>query len=159
MKIKSKRKMILTGLLLFYFSIITPCFAAPTGFEAAPPYAITGELTFDYSPVYEICGINGSFCNNSEHPVSSFTIVFYVFDSDGNSPVKGRNNIVIKIQEEVPAFCDYDFCLALDKYLAVSQEYEENPDSPLYEIEYLYVSRIEYEDGSEWSDSFGLKYF
>ena len=134
-------------------------FLSAKGSETVIPYTITGELSFEYSQVYEVCGINGNFYNNSAQPVSSFTIVFYVFDSDGSSPVKGRNNIVIKIQEEVEAFSDYDFSLALDKYLAVSQEYEQDLDNPLYEIEYLYVSRIEYEDGSEWSDPFGLKYF
>ena len=120
------------------------------------PYSVNGEISFDNSDVFESCCFDGCFYNDSSLDISSFTIVFFVLDSEGNSPVKGRNNIVLKIQEEIKAFSEYEFSISLKRYLVIPEDGEQVAQ---YEIEYLYASCIEYTDGSMWSDPFGIKYF
>ena len=139
------KKIVLT-LALFVFAV-AGIFAKDT-----VPYSIKGQLSFEDSDKYECCGFTGSFCNKGEAEVTAFTIVFFVFDSDGNSPVVGRNNIVLKIEQSVAPREDFDFCISLDKYLQVSDDQD-------YEVEYLYVSKIDYSDGSLWTDPFGIKFF
>ena len=88
----------------------------------------------------------------SQKNIKSFTMVFYVFDEDGASPLYARNNVVLTIDEQIPAETKYDFSLNIDKF------FYENSDGE-YETEYLYVSKIAYEDDTEWTDPLGLEIF
>ena len=123
------------------------------GISAAPvPYSITGNILQLSTIENEKYFISGTFQNSSQKDISSFTMVFYVFDEDGASPLYARNNVVMKIDARIPADTKYDFTLNIDKY------FYENSDGD-YESEYLYVSKIAYDDGSEWSDPLGLEVF
>lgn len=113
------------------------------------PYLIKGEMVVDSSSKYEAAGFDFNFINKSEKNIKSFTVVFYIFDEDGNPPALGRNNIVITINSEVLSQESYESCVSLDSFLY------EIPEEP-YEVDYLYVSKIVYEDDSVWSDPFGL---
>ena len=118
----------------------------------AAPYSITGNIlqqTTTENEKYYICG---TFKNASQKNIKSFTMVFYVFDEDGASPLYARNNVVLKIDEQIPAETKYDFSLNIDKF------FYENSDGD-YETEYLYVSKIAYEDDTEWTDPLGLEIF
>lgn len=116
------------------------------------PYLINGEMVLDSSSKYEAAGFDFCFINKSEKNIKSFTIVFYVFDEDGNPPLMGRNNIVITVNSIVLAKESLENCVSMDSFLY------EIPEEP-YEIDYLYVSRIVYEDDSVWTDPFGLYSF
>lgn len=116
------------------------------------PYLINGEMVLDSSSKYEAAGFDFYFINKSEKNIKSFTIVFYVFDEDGNPPLMGRNNIVITVNSNVLAKESLENCVSMDSFLY------EIPEEP-YEIDYLYVSRIVYEDDSVWTDPFGLYSF
>lgn len=116
------------------------------------PYLISGEMVLDSSSKYNAAGFDFCFINKSEKNVKNFTIVFYIFDEDGNPPAMGRNNIVINVKSNVLANESFENCVSMDSFLY------EIPEEP-YEIDYLYVSRIVYEDDSEWNDSFGLYAF
>jgi len=108
------------------------------------PYSITGQI--------EDKVFAGSFENKSSKKVNSFTLVFYVFDEDGNCPLIGKNNVVAKIEEELLEKESKDFILQLEEILPAERELD-------YEAEYIYVSLISYSDGSEWTDPFGMEVF
>lgn len=109
-------------------------------------------MVVDSSSKYETVGFDFNFINKSEKNIKSFTVVFYIFDEDGNPPALGRNNIVITINSEVLSKESYESCVSLDSF------FYEIPEEP-YEVDYLYVSKIVYEDDSVWTDPFGLCIF
>ncbi len=135
------------------------CFAISVFARDKTPYSIRGDISNTLSSSASKIEFEGVFTNKSSKAVESFTIVFFVLDEDGNSPLRGRNNVVIKIEETVSPDSDFAFSRGLDDYLYISDDFLLNEDEVGYECEYLYVSRIEYGDGSEWSDPFGFEYF
>lgn len=114
------------------------------------PYQISGKMVIDSSGNYESAGLEFRFFNKSEKNVKDFTIVFFLFDDDGNPPLSGKNNIVIKINEFVDRMDYLESTVSIDKYLTLI------PNEP-YSVDFLYVSQINYEDGSQWNDPFGLE--
>ena len=152
------RKLICVTVCMLIF-LISNAYARNT-----TPYSIRGEISNASTQANQKYEFKGVFSNDSSKEVSSFTIVFFVFDQDGNSPLRGRNNVVIKIEEKVPAYENFDFVKNLDEYFYnTSDFYEEDnsvsDDELEYECEYLYVSLITYSDGTEWSDPFGFEAF
>lgn len=113
------------------------------------PYLIDGEMTLETSSKYEIAGFNFYFLNKADKAVKDFTLVFYLFDEDGNPLSFGKNNIVAKVNVPLAAGEGINGCISLDPFLFEIPDYE-------YEVDYLYVSLITYEDDSIWSDPFGL---
>lgn len=111
------------------------------------PYKISGEL--DYSNVQ--MNFNYSFFNNCNKDVKSFTIVFYLFDEDGNPPELIRNNMVLCEKKFVESYTTFSTRIPLNKYFESMSDNE-------YTIDYLYVSKIEFTDGTVWTDPFGMKY-
>lgn len=106
----------------------------------------------DESPDYEIAGLLFDFYNRENKPVTKFTMVFYLYDVDGNPVSTGRSNIVISVNTYVEAEERVQGCISLDNFL---NEFPED----IYEVDYLYLSKIEYEDKSIWSDPFGFQVF
>ena len=125
------------------------------------PYSIKGDFEGSADENSSSYTFSGQFDNKSEKPVSSFTVVFYVFDQDGNCPLQKRNNVVCMINESIPSGSNFEFNINMDEYLHESSyDYDSEEDEEReYRTEYLYVSRICYEDGTEWSDPFGLEAF
>ena len=113
------------------------------------PYALSAKMVTDASSVYEVAGIDFSFLNRECKPVKSFTMVFFMYDEDGNSPGIGNNGVKLEVVVDVAAGEWEEDLISIDRFLY------EIPDTP-YQLDYLYVSRIVYEDGSEWSDPFGM---
>lgn len=133
---------------LFFFTFILFCNSCFFASEQIP-YFVSGEMVVDSSSKYEVAGFDFNFINKSEKNIKSFTIVFYIFDEDGNPPALGKNNIVITINSKILSQENYESCVSLDSFLY------EIPEEP-YEVDYLYVSKIVYEDDSVWSDPFGV---
>jgi len=113
------------------------------------PYEVFGDMEIDSANALEKIFVEFCFENHSEKAVRSFTIVLFAFDQDGSSPFYGRNNVVVKIEEFVPAGKSFFGKIPLDDFVY------NVPEEP-FELEYIYVSLIEYEDGSCWSDAFGM---
>jgi len=125
------------------------CGCAMFGSETAP-YIAKGKMTLEYEENdFEVGGVNLSFLNKSNKAITEFTVVFSLFDQDGEPVSTGRSNIVISVNTPIQPHELLECCLSLDKYLC------EIPESP-YLIDYLYVSRILYEDNSLWTDAFGI---
>ena len=79
-------------------------------------------------------------------------IVFYLFDQDGEPANECRSNISIEFELSIMPQEESRFCLSLDSFMNAI------PETPLF-IDYLYLAKIEYEDGSVWEDPFGLMAF
>lgn len=117
------------------------------------PYAISGEFSIgDETQNYAICGIQLNVFNKSELEIKNITVVFYLFDSDGEPIDTGRNNIVLSVGVDILPKESKEICISLDEFMTGI------PDE-IYSVDYLYLSKICYEDGSEWTDPFGMMMF
>ncbi len=114
-----------------------------------PPYVVSGEMVIEDSRDYENGGFDFSFFNKSDKAVVSFTLVFYLFDEEGNPPLSGKNNITLKIAERVEPLEKLEMCVSIDRYLTYV------PSEP-FTADFIYVSKIIYEDGTQWSDPYGI---
>ena len=137
-----KAKLILNSFLCFF--VVTNLL------NAKAPYSIVGEMEINQKT--EEAFLEYTFCNDSKKVVKDFTIVFYVFDSDGDVPLKNKNNIVVRIQTEVGAKEELSDKIKLNEYLSYI------PEEPFF-IDYLYVSSINYIEGTLWNDPFGFEVF
>lgn len=117
--------------------------------ESAPYYINADFVMEDNSSDYQVCGVDLYFLNKTEKKINEFTVVFYLFDEDGEPISEGKSNIVLNINREIEENQTFFDCISLDKY------FNYKPDSNCL-IDYLYVSRIVYEDGSLWNDPFGM---
>lgn len=115
-----------------------------------PPYLIKGEMVLDKENYDSFSTFAFEFLNKSDKSIKSFTLVFYLFDEDGNPPVSGRPNIVNTIKHSVGPGDRLESSFSLDRYINLV------PENP-WLVDYLYVSLIEYDDGTVWKDPFGLK--
>lgn len=116
------------------------------------PYAISGMVNENEEGLSEQKTMELSFDNLSKKEISSFTTVMFVLDQEGNSVLKNKNSLVLKFEERVLPGENLTVSVLLDSYVYDTED-------EYYEIEYLYVSIIEYCDGSYWYDPFGLKRF
>ena len=117
------------------------------------PYTINADFVMDEeSSVYKICGVELSFSNLAAETVKEFEVVFFLFDSDGEPAYECPNRLAFSIEREIGSNEDFSVCLSLDSYMTFV------PQS-LLEIDYLYVSRITYTDGSIWVDPYGFSAF
>ena len=121
-------------------------------FAQIPPYAVSGEMVLDNEEYEGEALFEFDIYNKSDKTIEEFTIVFYLFDEDGNTPLTGRSNIVSKIKATVEPYESFESSFSLMKFLTVIPEYP-------YSVDYLYLSRITYSDGSVWSDPIGMKFF
>lgn len=137
-----KAKLILNNFLCFF--VVTNLL------NAKAPYSIVGEMEINHKT--EEAFLEYTFCNDSKKVVKDFTIVFYVFDSDGDVPLKNKNNIVVRIQMEVGEKEELSDKIKLNEYLSYI------PEEPFF-VDYLYVSSINYIEGTLWNDPFGFEVF
>ena len=135
------------------FAMLLPLTCCTCFSRESVPYVIDAQMEMsDESESYEIAGIDLYFFNKDEKPVKELTVVFYLFDGDGEPVFSARSNISLCIQKVVPPQEGVRMTVSLDPYLY------EIPEE-LYSVDYLYISRIVYEDGSDWSDPYGLMVF
>ncbi len=116
------------------------------------PYAVSGEMRLGSSVGYTTAGFDFLFCNRAEKNVTGFTVVFALFDSDGDPPFFGADYMTQTFRCILSPQENAEFAVSLDSYL------DDVPDEP-YLTDYLYAARIEYEDGSVWEDPFGRAVF
>ena len=106
----------------------------------------------DGSADYSICGVNFYLLNQHEKNISKINIVFFLFDQDGEPACECRSKISVEIKLDIEAGESAVFCMSLDQFMNSVPEY------PLL-VDYLYLAKIEYEDGSVWEDPYGLTAF
>jgi hypothetical protein len=110
------------------------------------PYLISGDIELSESDSY--C-LDYKFYNNSGKNVYAFTLVLFVYDEDGNPPPYCSSNFVINVASVVSSYSYSEDKIDLKPYIVeVNEVY--------YNIDYIYISNIVYEDGSVWSDPLGF---
>ncbi len=117
------------------------------------PYVMTGDFVMEESSAdYSICGVDFFLLNKSEKEIKNLTIVFFLFDKDGEPAFECRSKISAQIERDISAGEDCSFCMSLDNFMnSIPSEY--------LIVDYLYLSKIEYQDGSVWEDPYGLVAF
>ena len=140
------------GSLLFMVFVFL--FAGCTLFaKEKAPYVLTGEFVCqEGAQEYSICGVDFYLYNKAELEMKSAVIVFFLFDSDGEPIDTGRSSIKLNVKLSLQPKTSTTFCVSLDEYMNSLPE-------ETYFIDYLYISKIEYADGSEWNDAFGMAVF
>ena len=131
--------------LLFIFFTSCNLFA-----DEKVPYAIEGCILTDESEIYDYMGLELKVQNKADVKIKGITIVFFIFDEDGEPTSNIKNNIVLNIHCDIPPNATLEDCISLDNYVYVFEDME-------YSVDYLYISKIDYTDGSSWQDPFGTK--
>lgn len=123
-------------------------------FPAEPvPYVADCDFVMEEnSNDYSICGADFSIYNRSEKDIRAFSIVFYLFDKDGEPASECQGRISFDVEQEVASGEKLELCLSLDKFMNFV------PEEGL-EVDYLYISKIIFMDDSVWEDPFGLLAF
>lgn len=117
------------------------------------PYSIAADFVMDEeSDEYKICGADITFYNHSLITVKEFELVFFLFNSEGEPASECPERLTFYIEKEIGPDEDFKICLNLDSFMNFI------PEAPL-EIDYLYVSKIVFSDGSVWEDPYGFKAF
>ena len=112
------------------------------------PYTLSAQMTVESSSLYECAGLEFQFVNKAQKSVKSFTLNFFLSDEEGNAPNLISGCISADIYCLVEPGETLEDILSLDEYF-----YSEIED--VYLIEFLYVSKIIYEDDTVWEDRFG----
>lgn len=137
------------------FAFLIPFFfiACKTYSFEAVPYVMTGDFVMeDNSSDYEICGVDLFLLNKSEKEITKLNIVFFLFDHDGEPAFECQNKISVELERSVSAGDTSSFCISLDQFL------NSVPEENLL-VDYLYLAKIDYADGSVWEDPYGLVAF
>lgn len=138
----------------FLVAALTLCFFSCKIYSLdSVPYVMNGEFVMeDGASEYSICGIDFFLLNKSEKEIRKINIVFFLFDQDGEPAYECQNKISLDIEQYVDIGASASFCVSLDRFM------NSVPSEPLL-VDYLYLAKIEYEDGSEWEDPYGLVAF
>ncbi len=136
--------------ILLFFSVLA---ASLTGcmHVSSIPYAISEPecKVGRVDGMHDFAGIYFTFYNNSEKRVKNVIFTCIVFDSDGEkSPLIGSNIISAKFSQEITSYDVHDIVFSLDPYINIE------PVEP-YIIDFFYIKKIEYLDGSVWEDPYG----
>lgn len=142
----SRKNNFIVSLIILFFLLMSSCniFAQPI-----VPYEIKASFVCEKnSASYKIGGLDCKFYNSSSKEVEKFVLVFSLFDKDG---IPAINQIMFEIDAKVKTNEFISFILNLDELL-------KKVDVTISDVDFVYVSKIIYSDGSEWSDPFGIKY-
>ncbi len=116
------------------------------------PYAVTEPecVIGKVDGIHEFVGLHFTFYNNSEKSINKLKFSFIVFDSTGeSSPFIGSNILTANYTDSIAPSESHDVVFSLDSYTS------EIPTEP-YIIDFFYITKIEYDDGSDWSDPYGF---
>lgn len=143
----NNKKTVIGIIVTFYFMVIAGCNLYSFGVDNAP-YNITGKVICEAdNNEYEKGGFSCIFENFSEKSVKDFFVTFFLFDSDGEP----MQQIAIHIDANIPPNKKEEFNINIDEVLPEKLNKK-------CTIDFLYASKIIYDDGSEWDDPMGLRY-
>ena len=119
--------------------------------DEIPPFVITKPLFELNSRPYHFnySGIIFNFYNTGDEIVDTITISFRIFDQKTqNSPLIGTNKFEITKRELIHPDENKEIIISLDNFIYIA------PTEP-YLIDFFYISRINYVNGSFWDDKYG----
>lgn len=134
-------------LLLFFTTSCRQALDEPPVIVSKPACLLTSTHgTFSHAGVSFRCHNTG--CRK----ISSLEVTFSVFtDEKGGNPFYGSNVITAAVHADLSAGASGTFEVSLDENLAFI------PDKPFL-IDFFYVRKVIFEDGSQWSDLLGMYY-
>lgn len=141
-------------LVAIFFVLLCGLAGSGCTMENPLPYAMTaGELRF--GRMEGVCSVAGVFfrlVNTSGREITAVEMTCTIYDHTGRaSPLIGGSTICSRLEVRLGAGEERELCLVLDGHVSrIRQEGEE------WLVDQLYASRIEYADGSSWSDPLGL---
>jgi hypothetical protein len=118
---------------------------------SSPPYVVTRPVfvTGERSGYYHYAGIEFFLLNSSGTAISETTVSFALFDAQtGENPLAGSNKFSLTILEVIDPDEKKEIIIPLDDYIYIA------PARP-YTIDFFYISKIVYADGSLWTDTWG----
>ena len=120
--------------------------------NASPPYTVTAPVYRLAGPddICSFCGVFFDFYNKSEKEVIYIKICMNIYDSQsGALAFDGAAELTCGTQCHLQKSQKTNFCVSLDQY-----NFELANQTPY--IDNFYISRIEYTDGTSWTDVFGV---
>ena len=118
----------------------------------APPFVITKPVceTRERSGYFRYAGIVFNFMNTENKVIDEVTVSFSLYDSATNeNPFIGSNRFEITKMNLLLPNENKEVIISLDQYIYYA------PLTP-YLIDFFYISRIHFTDGSIWEDIYGL---
>ncbi|MCR5318762.1 MAG: hypothetical protein K6E22_11100 [Treponema sp.] len=133
----------------FIFSLLF--FGCATEANFKKPYYISNTHVSigENSEICKFACVSFNFYNNSEQKIKNIKFSARVYDSEGESAGLISNGIKCNIACPIGPGEDTSITISLDDI--IGPEVDEN-----YTVDFLYATEIEYEDGTSWSDPFGL---
>src|SRR5574344_1949675 len=130
-------------------SAITGCITLNT--SSVCPYIIENAYV-ELEKKDAVCkwaSANIIFSNKTDKTIEACCVSFFVYNSDGTIPFVGTNRVKASYENQIAPNGSAKISISLDPYMSCI------PDEP-YKLDFLYAEKITYEDGSSWSDPFGM---
>ncbi|MCL2243640.1 MAG: hypothetical protein FWC03_04140 [Treponema sp.] len=118
----------------------------------APPFIVTEPVceTIEKPGYYKYTGIIFDFMNTGQKIIDEVTFSFMLYDSKTyENPFIGSNRFSIKKLDIILPNENKEIAISLDQYIYIA------PKTP-YLIDFFYISKIHFTDGSSWEDIYGL---
>jgi hypothetical protein len=141
---------IITILFIFIGLLMMSC-CDFRGFELSPPYVVTEKKVkvCENAGVHQFAGAYFTVCNTAEKAISELCVSFCLYDEDGNASALGSNCICGTYARNIAPHDKAQIIVSLDE--AVGGVLQET-----YQLDYVYLKKIVYEDGSVWNDEWGM---
>lgn len=145
---KNKKIIGLISVCLF-FTFMIGCNLSATEQGDKKEFSYEARLVTEKgSEFYENAGLEVYFANKSPKAVVKFQVTYYLFDEEGEY----FGNATMEVRGKVPS---NEYCHV---FLSLDEDFEnKNPEKCF--VDNIYINKIIYEDGSEFDDPYGLKYF
>ena len=118
----------------------------------SPPFVITKPVceTYGRAGYFKYAGIVFNFMNTGAKIIDEITVSFMLYDAATNSsPFIGSNRFAITKLDLFLPNESREIIISLDQYIYIV------PANP-YLVDFFYISRIHFTDGSVWEDKYGL---
>jgi hypothetical protein len=119
--------------------------------KEAPPFVIGKPVSVagEREGYYKYAGVEFTCHNKNTKTMSVISVSFMVYDAEtSKTPFIGSNIIKADFEGELAGDEEKLFIISLDTYIYTA------PDKP-YLIDFFYISRVEFVDGSVWEDPYG----
>ncbi|MBP3709365.1 MAG: hypothetical protein J6I73_03025 [Treponema sp.] len=132
------------------------CCSCVSNFFSRTPYRMQGEVSLESDT--SCAGIALALYNASGKTIERFSVVIFLCDYIEDD-VHSSNCITAVFESDIAAGETAQFWFSIDDCIA--DEADTSDDSArdgeaAYQIDFMYVDRIEYDDGSVWMDEYGM---
>ncbi|MEL3906607.1 MAG: hypothetical protein P1P65_06225 [Treponema sp.] len=138
-------------ILIAFFHILF-CISCKGVHSGTVPFAVSvPQCKIGAEPgYYEAAGIEFDFYNTSTKDMQEVEVQCMIFDAETKkNPFIGSNIVRAKIRQNIEGGTQKKLIIPLDNYIYII------PEKP-YLIDYFFIRKITFNDGSEWKDVFGI---